>query len=544
MTETKLFEPYKRAQLAASYDAIVIGTGIGGLAAAALLAKEGGKKVLMLERHYTVGGFTHVFNRPGYEWDVGVHYIGNLKPGSVLRAIFDEVSDGKLAWADMGEVYDRVIIGNDEYPLPKGARNLAKSLKERFPGEEMAIDRYFQLIKDALSTSLAFHAEKAMPGAVAMLAGPFMRRKFLQYSDRTVREVLEELTQNQKLIGVLSAQFGDYGSPPAEASFMVHAMVADHYFEGGYYPVGGSGRIHETIIPVIQSAGGQVLINAEVKEVVVEHGRCIGVKMFDDKIIKAPLVVSDAGVVNTFGSLIPAPVAKQLGLMEKLKKVRPSPAHLCLYIGLKHAPEDLQLPKSNFWIYPDEHHEKNLAAQKQGPGAPLPVLYVSFPAAKDPSFGERFPGRSTIDIITVAPYEWFAQWEGTRWKKRGAEYDALKAKLTEQMLEKLYEYVPQVKGKIDVAELSTPLTTKHFCNYQTGEIYGIDHTPDRFRLRWLKPATGIDGLYLTGQDIVTCGVAGALFGGVLTASAILKKNLVVDIVKRARTKRMPVPQPG
>src|SRR5512145_620224 len=106
----KIAEPYARGGRDVAYDAVVIGSGIGGLGAAALLAKHGGKRVLVLERHYTLGGFTHVFRRPGYEWDVGVHYLGELQPGAMLRAIFDDVSDGRLEWADMGEVYDRVVL--------------------------------------------------------------------------------------------------------------------------------------------------------------------------------------------------------------------------------------------------------------------------------------------------------------------------------------------------------------------------------------------------------------------------------------------------
>src|SRR5512139_1026123 len=101
---------YKREHPTGPWDAIVIGSGIGGLATAALLAKYGGKKVLVLERHYTPGGYTHVFHRPGYEWDVGVHYIGDVHRGSMLRAAFDVIGDGGIEWEDMGEVYDRIVI--------------------------------------------------------------------------------------------------------------------------------------------------------------------------------------------------------------------------------------------------------------------------------------------------------------------------------------------------------------------------------------------------------------------------------------------------
>ncbi|RLD19364.1 MAG: FAD-dependent oxidoreductase, partial [Bacteroidetes bacterium] len=128
------------------------------------------------------------------------------------------------------------------------------------------------------------------------------------------------------------------------------------------------------------------------------------------------------------------------------------------------------------------------------------------------------------------PYEVFEPWEGTEWKKRGEDYEALKEKIALRLLDKLYELEPQTKGKVDFYELSTPLTTKKFVNYAKGEIYGLAHTPDRFENKTLRPHTGIKNFYLTGQDISTAGVVGAMAAGLLTASAVLKKNLMKKIL--------------
>ncbi len=138
-----------------------------------------------------------------------------------------------------------------------------------------------------------------------------------------------------------------------------------------------------------------------------------------------------------------------------------------------------------------------------------------------------------MDVITAAPYAWFEQWEGSRWKRRGAEYDAFKDRLAERMMEALFEQMPQLRGKVAFFEISTPLTTAHFAGYRRGELYGIDHTPQRFDQDFLQPATPIPGLYLTGQDIVSCGVAGAMFGGVLTATTVLGGNLLAQMASAA-----------
>ena len=128
-----MIQSYKKPhQLEEQYDAVIIGTGMGSLTSAAFLAKEG-KKVLLLERHYTAGGFTHVFKRKGYEWDVGIHYIGEVqKENSALRKMFDYISNGKLLWADMGEIYDQIIIGDKKYNFVKGVDALKDQLTQYF----------------------------------------------------------------------------------------------------------------------------------------------------------------------------------------------------------------------------------------------------------------------------------------------------------------------------------------------------------------------------------------------------------------------------
>ena len=102
---------YRQAKLADAWDAIVIGSGIGGLSAAVLLAVHGGKRVLVLERHYEAGGFTHTFHRSGFEWDVGVHYIGQMAEEETVRRTFDHVTAGQVEWQPLPDVYDRVIVG-------------------------------------------------------------------------------------------------------------------------------------------------------------------------------------------------------------------------------------------------------------------------------------------------------------------------------------------------------------------------------------------------------------------------------------------------
>jgi all-trans-retinol 13,14-reductase len=527
-----MIQSYKQTtSLQNHYDAIIIGSGMGSLTTAALLSKEG-KKVLILERHYTAGGFTHVFKRKEYEWDVGIHYIGEVqRPNSAIRRLFDYITDGQLQWADMGEVYDRIIIGEKSYDLVKGVTNFKGQLGEYFPEEKEAINQYVDLVFAANRAARSFYMEKAVSPLISRLGGGMMQRPFHKFSDQTTYEVLRSLTSNERLIKVLSGQYGDYGLPPKQSSFAMHAAVVRHYLGGGSFPVGGSSRIVTTIDPIIEAAGGTILVRAEVKEVIIENNKAIGVRMEDDRTFTADQVISGAGIVTTYKKLLPAEVVQQHQLDKQLHQVEPSVSHGCLYIGLKGSPQELDLPKTNYWVYPeDADHDTCMSRYLEDIDQPFPLVYISFPSAKDPDWPNRYPGRSTIDIITLLPFQTFAAWEGSKWMKRGADYEALKEKITQRLLEELYRQVPQVRGKVDHYELSTPLTTQHFINYERGEIYGLDHSPDRFRQKFLRPRTPIKNFYLTGQDIVTAGVGGALFSGVITVSAMTGRNIMKKVM--------------
>ena len=165
-------------------------------------------------------------------------------------------------------------------------------------------------------------------------------------------------------------------------------------------------------------------------------------------------------------------------------------------------------------------------------------------SAKDPDFERRHPGRSTVEAVTLVPYDWFTSWSETKWKRRGLEYEAFKAQLSARLQTALEQYVPQLAGKIDYTELSTPLSTQHFMNCRHGEAYGLSATPERFQTRVLRPKTPIRNLYLTGQDIVTLGVAGAMLGGVVTASYLLRRNITADLSKRATRRKSVKPVLG
>jgi len=509
---------YKRHTPEGPWDAIVIGSGIGGLTAASLLSRRAKQRVLVLERHYTTGGYTHVFKRPGYEWDVGIHYVGDADGG--VGAIIDEVTGGLAKWAPLPDCYDRIVFSDQSYDMVRGHEAFIDTLAKQFPGGRESIEGYIDIVRKTAKLAPAHFAARQFQGTVTGPIGSAVSAQFFQYSDRTVEEALRPVVRDPRLFDVLTGQWGDYGLSPRHASFAIHAMTGNHFLGGGFYPVGGPGVLADGAAEVISDAGGELFTNADVEGVLLEGGHAVGVTMADGKTFRAPVVISDAGVPITLNRLLPREVAEKTGLLSGVKRIGPSSAHLCLHLGFKKSDEELGLTGTNLWVYADGDREEAVRRFTADPEADLPLTFISFPSAKDPSWSERYPNKSTVEVITLVPMKWFEQWAGTRWMKRGSDYDDFKERMTQRLLEKLFEQCPQLRGEVDHCELSTPLTTAHFAAHPDGEMYGLTHTPARFRLP-LRARTTVPGLYLTGADIATAGVAGAVIGGVLTVGTLI-----------------------
>ena len=521
-------QKYSPDKVSDKYDVIIIGSGISGLCSAALLGMEG-KKVLVLEKHFKIGGYTHTFKRQGYEWDVGIHYIGGVhREKAFSRRLFDKITENNLKWNKTDDNYDRIIFPDKSYDFiaPKG--KFIESMKNYFPSESSNIDKYIEVILGINKSMFKFFAAKSLSGIKELFLHKYLSKDFLKYSNKTTYEALSEITSNEQLIGVLTGQWGDYGLPPKQSSFAMHCAIAGHYLDGANYPVGGSRMISESIAPVIEKYGGQIFISTGVDTINIINGECKGVILENGDKINSDYVISSAGIQNTLNRFL-RNESSLSSYRNNLNTVQPSFGHACLYVGFDKPAKDLGITNTNLWIYPGYDHDINTENYMKDETKEFPVTYVSFASSKDPSWDTEHPGTATLEAIVPTNFNNFKKWEKEPWKGRGEEYEKYKEVFSQRIITKIYENCPHLKDKISYYELSSPLSTRDMAHYEFGELYGADHTPSRFQQKWLKPKTPIKNLYMTGQDITTVGLPSALMSGALTCSAMLNKNLFKKI---------------
>jgi phytoene dehydrogenase-like protein len=533
---------YRAGRTKPTYDAIIIGSGPGGLAAASSLAKMG-KRVIVLEQHYTIGGGSHAYARAGYKWDIGLHFINDMiTPGSPMAVIGDFVSGGRMRWAPMSNefVYS---IGQSTYRIPFLSGEKTKVwFQTAFPDEAENFERFlvdFKQLARGMGPSMGL-STLAPAGAAGHLMRALARQLVPGGAARPVEEQLAEYFTDKNLIACISSMWVAFGVPPRDLPFFAVAAlsVIDNQL---CYPDGGGEMIGRALVEEIENHGGDVFAYALVNEILLDGRRAIGVRMDDGSEIMARAVISNAGARNTFERLLPPDAPYKAYYRKKLEAVEPSLAHLNLFVGIDADADTLGLTDGEHIV--DGALDLNEAFAAFGAdmkNAPIPNVFFAFPSMKDPSFRKHYPGKTTATMIAyIDNHDGFQKWANTDWGQRGVDYEALKEHLAQKLLAVLIGKFPQLEGHIDFYELSTPLSTQHFFRAPKGEALGAGFNTSRFGgANWLSRKTRIKGLYMAGQDTLAMGFTPALMSGVLAAGAVLgwhdKRRLFKAIRARAQ----------
>lgn len=331
------------------YDAIVIGSGMGGMTVAALLAKRG-KKVLVIEQHYMVGGMTHTFSRKGFTWDVGVHALGEMDHKRFPGKVMNFITDGKVKMHKYGDgddmIYDTFNFPGFRFGLPSSYKRFKELLINDFPEEKENIVRYFQLVFELTQKSKVLFALKTMPKVIEWIVSRIFLRKTYRYAFLTAQEVVDQFFKDEKLKAIITGQWGYYGTNPKEAAFIIQALVTRHFWNGAYYPVGNSSTIAAEVIRVVQEGGGDFLCRSKVVKVLRSGSKAIGVELEGGNALYAPLIISAISAKKSWEYFL-----SDFKLSESVKKLTPTPCHICLYLGFEGDIKSTEASESNQWFY-------------------------------------------------------------------------------------------------------------------------------------------------------------------------------------------------
>ncbi len=504
-----------------TYDVLVIGSGIGGLSAASLLAGLYGRRVCVLERHSTLGGFTHSFRRPGgWEWDVGLHYVGDMAPTAVPRRLMDRITGGAVTWQRLPEPFERLHFPGFDFAVQGCPEAFGADLIRAFPAEREAIGAY---LRDVRLEARRLQRRAGLNGVPARVVRGLTRLGVLADLSRgeTTAESLARRFGDPRLRAVLAAQWADIGLPPGESPFSLHALIADHYLHGGWYPKGGAAGLAQGAAAVIEAAGGSVRTRHTVGRILLEGGRAVGVEAATRRggrdhgvTLRAGTVISDAGALNTFARLLPPEIgAREAGRME------PFAARLSavqIFLGLSASPESLGFTGGNVWFFDGTDHDALAGRDWPLSGRPGCAL-LSFPTMRGGDARHH-----TAELVAPVPTAAFDGWRDRPWQKRGPDYEALKTRIAEDLMAMVEQRYPGFAQRVAVCEVATPLTVEHFAASPKGAIYGLPCTADRFaRVGVMGVQTPIPGLLLTGAEALFPGIVGAARAGAAAAGATL-----------------------
>ncbi|GAA6091865.1 inactive all-trans-retinol 13,14-reductase-like [Tachysurus ichikawai] len=465
-----LKQGFRTEKVPENLDAIVIGSGIGGMTAAATLAKLG-KRVLVLEQHDQAGGCCHTFTEKGFEFDVGLHYIGQLHENSLFKIVMDQITEGQLQFVELDKHFDTLVIGSGEkirkYTIYSGKTEMEDHLKAQFPDDTKAVEEFFKIMKISARKTPLLAALKLIPQWMALFLlksgiADFCSSIFrLVGTDATT--LANSLTSNKDLQLIFNYFF--YGVPPKQSSSVINALLLHHYKRG------------------------RVLVRAPVNRILLDNnGAAYGVtvrKDQEDVEVRAPVIISNCGVFNTFQKLLPPHIQTKPEIQKRLNVMRPGRGCLLVFSGFDATQEELGINSTNTYLFKsndmDAMMDEYFSLEKDEAPDNIPMMHFTFPSAKDPTSKIRHPGTTSLVF----------------------------------------------------QEVSSPLSNTHYLGSYFGAMYSAEHNLERFQAEALarnRCDTPVKNLFISGQDVFSCGIAGALHGGLLCASTVLKQIVYIDLM--------------
>jgi all-trans-retinol 13,14-reductase len=494
------------------YDIVIIGSGLGGLVSAIILAKEG-KSVCVLEKNNQYGGNLQTFVRDKTIFDTGIHYIGGLSEGQNLHKYFSYIGIMEdLSLKKMDEdAFDVISFDDDvnEYPHAQGYDNFIKQLVKFFPEEEETIKTYCEKVVYTCDSFPLYNLKQ----------GDGYQSEILSIN---AKAYLDELTDNEKLKAVLAGTNFLYAGIADKTPLYVHALSVNSYIQSSYRCIKGGSQITKLLIKQLRKYGGEVYKHKEVVGFGFEEGKLISAKAKSGEVYFGDIFISNIEPKTTL-KMIGADKFRK-SFYSRIQSLEALPSAFSLYIVFK--PGTFKYLNHNYYHFSDSNRvwEANDYTAESWPEAFMVSMNVS---NKDQVWAE------SLTAITYLKFEDFQQWEATcntvsEKEERGAEYEKFKEEKMEAFLKVIEKKFPEIRDCIQSVHSSTPLSYRDYIGGHNGNLYGYIKDSNNPMKTFISPKTKLDNLLLTGQSINMHGVLGVTIGAVVTCSEILGKEYLVD----------------
>lgn len=494
------------------YDVIIIGGGMGGLTAGALLVRRG-LRVLLLEQAEGTGGYVVSFKRGGFTFDATGAFVGGCEEGGEFHKIL--VQAGALEYLR----FLRVEIARNIYPdfsldlqLRGGFEEYIRGVRELFPEEQGGLRGYVALIHKLGEEIGRFEGITWRQ----MILFPFYFRHLIRYEKRSLGSILDRYFQGEGIKRVLSTLPAHL--PPSRLSFLFTAILINKVLASGvWYPQGGMGAVSQALEAAFVQGGGEVRLKTEVQRIEVVGGSVQGVVTRDGDFFQAPRVVAAVNIRRALSDLLPEDYRERFSGMVHFLEY--SLSSFLVYLGVKMDVVRLSLPYFTYISPRDAQLEyKQLSQGVMMPDDP--TVIVTIPTLLDPSLAP--PGHHIVRIMTPAAY---GLCNGKGWHDP-SRYRIIKEEVTQRLI-RLVEgrYIPSLSRHCTFIEAATPLTLERYTANEGGATYGLAPTPRQIGRGRPANKTPLKGLYLAGHYTRPAhGIVGAALSGRFAADMISKEQ--------------------
>jgi len=497
------------------YDAIIIGSGMGGLVSAVILAKEG-KKVCVLEKNNQYGGNLQTFARDKTIFDTGVHYIGGLDKGQNLYHFFNYLGileDLQIEKMDVN-AFDYITFEGDDkkYPHAQGYDHFIAQLSDFFPDEKQNIIQYCDKIREICSAFPLYNLEEGTPYDMSVLS-------------LNLKDYLDELTDNETLKAVLAGSnllyAGNKNTP-----FYVHALSVNSYIQSAWRCIKGGSQIAKALVKQLRKYKGDIFKRTEIQEFIYENDVLVGVQAKDGRKFFGKTIISNIDLNATI-QLAGESIYKK-SLRNRVKNLEDTPSSFSLHIVFK----PNCFPYLNHNIYHFKNKESVWEASQGGANDWPKMFMISMGTSQENStFAE------SMTVMTYMDFEFVRKWENTintivNKNDRGLQYAAFKEEYAELLLKELALKFPDIREQILSIHTTTPLSYRDYIGGRNGNMYGFVKDTNHPLKTFISPRTKIPNLFVTGQSVNMHGIMGVTIGAVNTCSEILGRNYLIHSIKQ------------